>query len=418
MTVQFETNPNLKWRTVHEVLVGRVRRSQEVPPEALDNRDVLSLNLVQPASRRIETLAVDKHHMCFQVSCNWDSSLHNSPLFNCITPSGERVYFTVSLYVQLANCAAPVCITRDLAVVVYPRDYLFHKLKSLFQLKPFSSPTPPINPVSQLSQCVSCVYACTLRGLQSEAKLLEESGTKATTPQSAPADALSKYVRGEENLGGWRPRSDSLIVEHHFELERLERLQEVEKTRNHLQLRERFRLAGNAEALARLDRTGSRKREVFAAFKSRLLGTPLAASNSKKRMFSEGAMEENGARAADDDSHSTGTVTGSQLTLDAQSPQRATTNKLQSEGGQTPLHSGDTYPFFYFRQVGKKWREIPPANFEQSPDFSGISQAVKMICIAFAHYLINYQVCIKNPLSLSVLIPIVRCTVYHSNGLV
>lgn len=35
------------------------------------------------------------------------------------------------------------------------------------------------------------------------------------------------YVRGEENLAGWRPRGDSLILEHQWELEKLELLHEV-----------------------------------------------------------------------------------------------------------------------------------------------------------------------------------------------
>lgn len=37
------------------------------------------------------------------------------------------------------------------------------------------------------------------------------------------------YVRGEENLAGWRPRGDSLILEHQWELEKLELLHEVSK---------------------------------------------------------------------------------------------------------------------------------------------------------------------------------------------
>lgn len=34
-------------------------------------------------------------------------------------------------------------------------------------------------------------------------------------------------MRGEENLAGWRPRSDSLILDHQWELEKLSLLQEV-----------------------------------------------------------------------------------------------------------------------------------------------------------------------------------------------
>ena len=34
-------------------------------------------------------------------------------------------------------------------------------------------------------------------------------------------------MRGEENLNGWRPRGDSLLVDHQWELEKLTRLQMV-----------------------------------------------------------------------------------------------------------------------------------------------------------------------------------------------
>ncbi|NXS05772.1 KIF1A protein, partial [Oxylabes madagascariensis] len=53
-------------------------------------------------------------------------------------------------------------------------------------------------------------------------------------------DTSVAYVRGEENLAGWRPRSDSLILDHQWELEKLSLLQEVEKTRHYLLLREKL----------------------------------------------------------------------------------------------------------------------------------------------------------------------------------
>lgn len=43
-------------------------------------------------------------------------------------------------------------------------------------------------------------------------------------------DTSVAYVRGEENLAGWRPRGDSLILEHQWELEKLELLHEVWRT--------------------------------------------------------------------------------------------------------------------------------------------------------------------------------------------
>lgn len=55
-------------------------------------------------------------------------------------------------------------------------------------------------------------------------------------------DTSSTYVRGEENLDGWRPRGDSLIFDHQWELEKLTRLEEVGRVRHLLILRERLGL--------------------------------------------------------------------------------------------------------------------------------------------------------------------------------
>ena len=40
-------------------------------------------------------------------------------------------------------------------------------------------------------------------------------------------DTSGIYVRGEENLGEWRPRGTSLIEEHQMQLDKLDRVQEV-----------------------------------------------------------------------------------------------------------------------------------------------------------------------------------------------
>ncbi|CAJ0605622.1 unnamed protein product [Cylicocyclus nassatus] len=48
----------------------------------------------------------------------------------------------------------------------------------------------------------------------------------AVRRQRRVLDTSSAYVRGEENLGHWRPRGNSLISEHQWELEKLTRLQQ------------------------------------------------------------------------------------------------------------------------------------------------------------------------------------------------
>ncbi len=55
-------------------------------------------------------------------------------------------------------------------------------------------------------------------------------------------DTSTTYVRGEENLEGWRPRGDSLIFDHQWELEKLARLEAVGRVRYWMLLRERLGL--------------------------------------------------------------------------------------------------------------------------------------------------------------------------------
>jgi kinesin family protein 1 len=47
--------------------------------------------------------------------------------------------------------------------------------------------------------------------------------------QRKVVDTSKIYVRGEEMLEGWRPRSDSLIIEHQQDLEKLYRIECVSR---------------------------------------------------------------------------------------------------------------------------------------------------------------------------------------------
>lgn len=43
----------------------------------------------------------------------WDSSLHNSLLLNRVTPYGEKIYMTLSAYLEVSHCS-PVLFSSDL----------------------------------------------------------------------------------------------------------------------------------------------------------------------------------------------------------------------------------------------------------------------------------------------------------------
>lgn len=70
-------------------------------------------------------------------------------------------------------------------------------------------------------------------------------------------DTSACYVRGEENLDGWRPRGDSLIFDHQWELEKLARLEAVGRTRYWLLLRERLGLDGGSKMTSSLTVNGN-----------------------------------------------------------------------------------------------------------------------------------------------------------------
>ena len=45
----------------------------------------------------------------FRFEAAWDSSLHNSPLLNRVTSSGERIYLTMSAYLEV-HCSCWFCV--------------------------------------------------------------------------------------------------------------------------------------------------------------------------------------------------------------------------------------------------------------------------------------------------------------------
>lgn len=98
-------------------------------------------------------------------------------------------------------------------------------------------------------------------------------------------DTSTTYVRGEENLHGWRPRGDSLIFDHQWELEKLTRLEEVEKVRHILLLRERLGLdrSLNYNKYHHLDYTKNEKEVCNMVAKNNNLNSIGKNTNTKVR---------------------------------------------------------------------------------------------------------------------------------------
>ncbi|XP_076244214.1 kinesin family member unc-104 isoform X8 [Calliopsis andreniformis] len=221
ITIVHEPASELRWKDVRELVVGRIRNTPE-PEEEDNDSSVLSLGLFP--GEYLEVPGDDRTMFRFEAA--WDSSLHNSALLNRVTAYGEQIFMTISAYLELENCGRPAIITKDLSMIIYGRDARVgpRSLKHLFSG----------SYRNQEANRLSGVYELVLR------RSSEAGSPGVQRRQRRVLDTSSTYVRGEENLHGWRPRGDSLIFDHQWELEKLTRLEEVERVRHTLLLREKL----------------------------------------------------------------------------------------------------------------------------------------------------------------------------------
>uniref|UniRef100_A0A6Q2ZK17 plus-end-directed kinesin ATPase n=1 Tax=Esox lucius TaxID=8010 RepID=A0A6Q2ZK17_ESOLU len=219
VTLIHEKGSELHWKDVRELVVGRIRNKPEVDDSATDA--VLSLNIISAknikSSHNANRYASSILSLIFyRFEAVWDSSLHNSLLLNRVTPYGEKIFMTLSAYLELDHCIQPAIITKDICMVFYSRDAKISPPRSLRNL--FGSVTDCI---PYCSNRVTGIYELSL------CKMSDTGSPGMQRRRRKILDTSVAYVRGEENLAGWRPRGDSLILEHQWELEKMEQLHEV-----------------------------------------------------------------------------------------------------------------------------------------------------------------------------------------------
>ncbi|XP_075572899.1 kinesin-like protein KIF1A isoform X9 [Pelecanus crispus] len=223
VTLVHETGSLIRWKEVRELVVGRIRNTPEAD-ESLIDPNIMSLNIL--SSGYIHPSQDDRTFYQFETA--WDSSMHNSLLLNRVTPYREKIYITLSAYIEMENCTQPAIITKDFCMVFYSRDAKLPASRSIRNL--FGSGSLRASE----SNRVTGVYELSL------CRVADAGSPGMQRRRRRVLDTSVAYVRGEENLAGWRPRSDSLILDHQWELEKLSLLQEVEKTRHYLLLREKL----------------------------------------------------------------------------------------------------------------------------------------------------------------------------------
>uniref|UniRef100_A0A3Q1I0B0 plus-end-directed kinesin ATPase n=1 Tax=Anabas testudineus TaxID=64144 RepID=A0A3Q1I0B0_ANATE len=223
VTIVHESGGDIEWNEVRELVVGRLRNTPE-SDETIIDPNILSLNIL--SAGYVRPMQDDRTFYRFEAA--WDSSMHNSLLLNRVTPCGEKIFMTLSAYLEMENCTQPAVITKDICMVFYSRDTKLSASRSIRNLFGTGSLRAAdgnrITGVYEVSLCY-----------------LADAGSPGMQRRRRRVlDTSVAYVRGEENLAGWRPRSDSLILDHQWELEKLSLLQDVEKTKHYLLLREKL----------------------------------------------------------------------------------------------------------------------------------------------------------------------------------
>ncbi|KAM4562194.1 kinesin-like protein KIF1B isoform 4-T4 [Odontesthes bonariensis] len=282
VTLIHEKGSELHWKDVRELVVGRIRNKAEVDDSAADA--VLSLNII--SAKNIKS-SHNTHRTFYRFEAVWDSSLHNSLLLNRVTPYGEKIFMTLSAYLELDHCIQPAIITKDICMVFYSRDAKISPPRSLRNLFGSGySKTPDCNRVTGIYELSLC-------------KMSDTGSPGMQRRRRKVLDTSVAYVRGEENLAGWRPRGDSLILEHQWELEKMEQLHEVEKTRHFLLLREKL---GEAAPVGTAPTTKSLSESLSSSMSSGTLSTSTSISSQISSTTFESAItpsESSGYDSAD-----------------------------------------------------------------------------------------------------------------------
>ncbi|XP_019115844.2 kinesin-like protein KIF1A isoform X8 [Larimichthys crocea] len=223
VTIVHESGGDMEWKDIRELVVGRLRNTPEADETIIDP-NILSLNIL--SAGYVRPMQDDRTFFRFEAA--WDSSMHNSLLLNRVTPYGEKIYMTLSAYLEMENCTQPAVITKDICMVFYSRDTKLSASRSIRNLFGTGSLR------AADGNRVTGVYEVSL------CNLADAGSPGMQRRRRRVLDTSVAYVRGEENLAGWRPRSDSLILDHQWELEKLSLLQDVEKTKHYLLLREKL----------------------------------------------------------------------------------------------------------------------------------------------------------------------------------
>ncbi|KAF9268391.1 kinesin-domain-containing protein [Marasmius fiardii PR-910] len=196
ISLSSNSGPQFPWIELTKVRMGNVRlldpkgRIHESESKALVTLPLLKDQVVE--FKPDGTGALIGHAL-------WDSSVHDSVLLNRVTAANQRILLQMQWSVAVETCADPVQFNMDIAITIGTRD---------------------ARPPSKLLSFFGSNKILTKTSSLFHVRL---SPPLTRSPKDLwRLDTAEKYVRGEEALGAWKPRSIS-VVEDYSRLVSMER---------------------------------------------------------------------------------------------------------------------------------------------------------------------------------------------------
>ncbi|ORY91101.1 hypothetical protein BCR43DRAFT_558842 [Syncephalastrum racemosum] len=212
ITLSHTSGRQFEWNCVSKASIGRVRlldpKGRIIDAPAHDDIPIRLLSQQNVVYNNDGTSQLTAQGA-------WDSSQHECVFLNRITTANSRILLNLKWEIEAEKCSKPIQFSMDIAVQIQGRDGGGRsRLRKL------------LGSDKQLAKS-SGVFLVNLRPPMTR-----------RLSQLWRLNTASKYVRGEEYLGSWRPRGVSLVNDYKHIRERIRRKEDVAFTSQVLTLRQ------------------------------------------------------------------------------------------------------------------------------------------------------------------------------------
>ena len=181
------SSESLQWKEMKALRVGSIKLvgASDSIPEQPDSGHQVTLKVIQEPKILEDATGIKE----ITVIGQWDSSLHGSSLLDRTTAEKHCVQMSVSIDMISSRVTAPMAFMLQQNLQIHSRSWL--RPQSMFK---------QLWKTTRIIYYTSGIFSVTL----------SPASTKRAT-DIWRVDSHSAYVKGEENLANWQPRSISLV---------------------------------------------------------------------------------------------------------------------------------------------------------------------------------------------------------------